>query len=197
MVTPTIPLQATTSYMPQNPVGTPSHQRMKNPVIQQNPTVGQVPIGGQSSVSGQIPTEGKPSFSGKIPTGGKPSFSGKINWGKPPFTGQIPVVTQPMEGGQFQTSFSETRNSPGDHPREDLLINHIREDLQIPTHRRNPKSQSFWTIFWTTLPRCPESHLGSSRPIILSSPGSNHLPSSGSTWLPSLGETWLPTSRSS
>jgi hypothetical protein len=68
-VTPTIPLQATTSYTPQNPVGTPSHQRMKNPVIQQNPTVGQVPTGGKSSVSGQIPPGGQPS---KSRLGGNP-----------------------------------------------------------------------------------------------------------------------------
>jgi hypothetical protein len=30
-VTPTIPLQETTSYTPQNLVGTPSHQRIQNP----------------------------------------------------------------------------------------------------------------------------------------------------------------------
>jgi hypothetical protein len=72
MVTPTIPLQETTSYTPQNSIGTPSHQRMKNPSIQKNLTAGQILIGGKSSVSGKISTGGKPSFSVQIPIGGNP-----------------------------------------------------------------------------------------------------------------------------
>jgi hypothetical protein len=88
-----------TSYTPQNPVGTPSHQRMQNPATQQNPNVGQIPIGGQPPLSGQIPTRGQSSFNTQISTGGKP-----------PFTCQIPISTQSMAGGQFQPSF--TGNPP-------------------------------------------------------------------------------------
>jgi hypothetical protein len=55
---------------PQNHVGTPSHHRMQNPVIPQNPTVGQFTNRGQSSISVHIATGGKPSFSGHIPLGG-------------------------------------------------------------------------------------------------------------------------------
>jgi hypothetical protein len=120
-VTPTIPLQATTSYTPQNPIGTPSHQRMKKPSTQLNPTVGQIPTGGQPRFSGQIPTRGKPSFNTPVPTGGKL-----------PLTGQILVSTQPMEGGQFQPSFTENPHNPGDHPREVCLTSHIMEVHQTP-----------------------------------------------------------------
>jgi hypothetical protein len=81
-VIPTMPLQATTSFTPQNLVGTYSHHRMKNLVIPQNPTGEQVPIGGQSSVSGKIPTKGKTSFGG-----------------------QVPVVTQPMVEGESSKFF--------------------------------------------------------------------------------------------
>jgi hypothetical protein len=89
MVTPMMPLQATTSFTPQNHVGTPSHHRMQNPVIPQIPTGG-----GKSSISGKIPTGGKPSFSGQIPTGGKPSFGG-----------QVPIISQTIAGGKVPSYF--------------------------------------------------------------------------------------------
>jgi hypothetical protein len=66
-----MPLQATISFTPQNLVGTPSHLRMKNPVITQVPTGGQIPTGGEILISGQVPTGGKPSFSGQVPSGGE------------------------------------------------------------------------------------------------------------------------------
>jgi hypothetical protein len=94
MVTPTILLQAIDSYTPQNLVGTPSHQRMKNPSTKKNPTARKIPIGGQPQFNGQIPTRGKPLFGTQILTGGELLF-----------TIQIPVSTQTMAGGQFQPSF--------------------------------------------------------------------------------------------
>jgi hypothetical protein len=41
------------------------------------------------------------------------------------------------QGGNFKLLLSETHRKPRDHPREDLSINNIREDLQIPTHKED------------------------------------------------------------
>jgi hypothetical protein len=48
-ITPTIPLQPTTPYIPQNPIGTPVHHRMQNPATHKincgtNPDWGETPI---------------------------------------------------------------------------------------------------------------------------------------------------------
>jgi hypothetical protein len=93
-ITPKIYLQVTTSFTTKNHVGTPSHHRMKNPVIPQIPTWGKIPTGGKSFIGGKIPIGGNPSFSGQIPTEGKASFGG-----------QVSVITQPMEGGKVPSSF--------------------------------------------------------------------------------------------
>jgi hypothetical protein len=130
MVMFTIPLQKMDPYTPQNLVGTPSHQEMKKHTTQQNPTVGQVPTGGEPLFSGKIPTRGEPSFNTQILTGGEL-----------PFTSQILVSTQQMIGGNPNLNLLETCHNPGDHPREDFFINHIREDHQTPTHKEEYKIQ--------------------------------------------------------
>jgi len=67
---------------------------MKNPVVTQVQT------------GGQIPTEGKSFISGKFPTRGKPSFSGQVaSWGNPSFSGNVSVSTQLMARGQVPSPF--------------------------------------------------------------------------------------------
>jgi hypothetical protein len=86
-VTPTIPLQPTAPYIPQNPIGTVVHHRMQNPTTHVKSSVGQTLTGGKPLSSGPIPPEGK------LPL----HISTR---GKPPFIGQTPVITQSMVGGQ-------------------------------------------------------------------------------------------------
>jgi hypothetical protein len=87
-ITPTTtPFHTTTPYVPQNPVGTPLHQRMQTLSIH------------TQSTAGQIPTGGKPSSSGPVPPGGQPPLHIPVG-GQPPFIGQTTVVTQPMAGGK-------------------------------------------------------------------------------------------------
>jgi hypothetical protein len=165
-VTPPIPLQATTLYTPQNPVGTSSHQRMKNPATQLNPT-------------GQIPN---PPLVEKSLRGETILQHTNLTGGKPPLTGHIPVATQPMAGGQSQPSFTGNPPQSWGPPQGGQFHQPHQGGPSNPNPaRRNPKSQSFWTTFWTTFPRSPESHLGSSRSIIFSSPRAKSLPSSRST----------------
>jgi hypothetical protein len=122
MVTPTIPLQPTTPYIPRNPIRTPFHHKMQNPATHTNSIVGKISIGRQPLSSGQIPTGGKPSLHIPVMIGGKP-----------PFIGQTPVVTQPIVGGQ--PSSQETPQNLGDHPKEVRFINHTREGHQTPTRK--------------------------------------------------------------
>jgi hypothetical protein len=181
-VTPTIPLQPTTPYIPQNPIGTPVHHGMQNPATHIHSTMGQIPTGGKPPSSGHIPPRGKPSLHIPVPTGGKP-----------PFIGQTPVVTQSMVGGQPSFTGNPSQ-SLGTTPRR-YVSSTISGRAIIPQPtRRNTESQSFWITLWTTFPRGPESHLGSSRSTILSSPRAKSLPSSRTTCLPSSREDWLSTS---
>jgi hypothetical protein len=99
-VTPTTtPLHTTTPHVPQDPVGTPLHQRMQTLSIHTQSTMGQILTGGKPSSSGPIPPGGKPSSSGPIPPGGQPPLHIPFG-GQPPFTGQTTVVNQPMAGGK-------------------------------------------------------------------------------------------------
>jgi hypothetical protein len=47
------------------------------------------------------------------------------------------MLTNLWHGGKLQVLLSKTHNNIRDHPREDLLIHPIKEDLQIPTHKED------------------------------------------------------------